>query len=112
MTTEERRDWLNRLVDDINRLVRPVLAFWFGAAVLFFTYMAYLTPDAFLAIAGMVIGFFFRGRDDEKRDEKREDRIIQEQDRLRTAVHEMIPQARAEARQVIATEAEARERRE
>ena len=81
------------VVDSLNRLVRPVLAFWFGAAVAAFTYLAYLTPDAFLAIAGMVIGFFFRGRDEERR----EQRLERQQEQLVALAKEMPPDTKPPA---------------
>jgi hypothetical protein len=46
--------------------VRPVLAFGFAGAVIYFTFIAYLTADAFLGIASMVIAFYFQARQAEK----------------------------------------------
>lgn len=98
---------LQSVTDAMNRMVRPISAYLFAMGILYFTYTGYLTPDAFLGIAALVIGFFFRGRDDEKREE----RMVHEQGRLLAAVEEVIPQAREEARKVVATEVQEQERR-
>jgi hypothetical protein len=58
--------WLFRITEALNQSVRPVLAYGFGVAVIAFTALGTLTPDAFLGIAAMVIGFFYQSRQAEK----------------------------------------------
>lgn len=75
---DTRQRWsFTSITEGLNQSVRPFLAYAFGIAVIAFTYLAYLTPDAFLAIAGMVIGFFFRGRDEEKTERRLEQQQAQ-----------------------------------
>jgi hypothetical protein len=62
--------WVTRVAEVLNALVRPTLAFWFGAAVIYFTYVGQLPSEAFLGIAGMIIAFFFQSRQTEKAEER------------------------------------------
>ena len=57
---------LAQITQALNQSVRPILAYGFGLAVIVFTALGTLTPDAFLGIAAMVIGFFYQSRQAEK----------------------------------------------
>jgi hypothetical protein len=65
-----RMVWVARVAEILNALVRPSLAYGFGMAVIYFTFVGTLTAEAFLGIAAMVIGFFFQSRVSEKAEER------------------------------------------
>lgn len=71
----------------LNALVRPTLAWGFGAATIVLTFIGYLPPEGFLALAGMMFGFFFQAREAQQQFE----RLQAQQDQLVAMARELPP---------------------
>jgi hypothetical protein len=55
---------LATLVDSLQAIVRPIVTLGFAGATVAGWLLGRLSDDAFLGIAGLVIGFWFQRRED------------------------------------------------
>src|SRR5262245_47188453 len=61
---------LDAVLEAFHASVRPMLAYSFAGAMLWGLFSGKITPDAFLGVAAMVIGFFYHARSVEKVDQQ------------------------------------------
>jgi len=60
---------------DLNGPIRPLLAFMFGLTLCLGFWFDKITEGTFIGIAALVIGWFFKGREDEKKEEQVTQRV-------------------------------------
>jgi hypothetical protein len=73
------------LVEAFNGSVRPLLALTVGLAVVVFMFFGLINSDFFSGVVGMVLGYFFQARENEKsqkRLEVQQERLEVQQDKL------------------------------
>ena len=57
-------------VESVNGYVRPLVTLAFTSCFCYLAIMGTITPDVFVPTVTMVIGFWFRARDDAKEDKQ------------------------------------------
>jgi xanthine/uracil/vitamin C permease (AzgA family) len=60
---------------DLNAPVRPLLAFMFGLTICLMFWYGKVSGEAFFGIASLVIGWFFKAREDEKKEAQIKERV-------------------------------------
>lgn len=59
--------WIDVLAEALNKVTRPVLTLGFGYALIALALKGEVDAAAFMGVAGMAFGFWFKQREDEKK---------------------------------------------